>query len=305
MRLPDPMPAELTISQVAERWRVKYNTPADASYVLGCYESGLQFCTWDVPTATHVNYSRKELIERVGKEEGAIGLLNFVEELPRYEKIMLRVRKSDLLAFEAGTTPHAENILLKGFTISEPFFQAWHVHEALAKLQHPDDELRQLHTAEIYRTALQNEVKSGAIILYDDNSKLPTKRDYVGYTDLMTADDLIHFAAKASIVLKKRIAGINPPDQAAPQTVTAQEGEPLQEAEWKRQAKAKADVIYKRDRNSACDPSNKDIAEAIRKEFVGEQVLSEKKKVLTAHYILRHGLKGWKRPEIEQVEPAK
>ena len=106
--LPDPMPEVLTIAQIAERWRMKWNTPADAKYVLGCYERGLQFCTWDVPTATYVDYSQKELIEKVRMEVGSLALLDFVGELPRYENTMLRVRAKDLLAFENRETPPAK-----------------------------------------------------------------------------------------------------------------------------------------------------------------------------------------------------
>lgn len=101
MRLPDPIPDELTVKQVADRWRVKYNNPADEDYVLACY-GRLQFCKYDIPSMCLVNYSRDEIIAQVKKESSFAEGIEFVKELPKYEKLMLRVRKSDLLAFEAG-----------------------------------------------------------------------------------------------------------------------------------------------------------------------------------------------------------
>ena len=95
-----PMPEVFTIARIAERWSVKYNTPADTKYVLGYYRRGLQFCTLNIPTGTYDNYSRKDLIEEVHKKECCFGPSNFVKRLPEYESENLMVRKDDLLAFE-------------------------------------------------------------------------------------------------------------------------------------------------------------------------------------------------------------
>ncbi len=102
MMLPDPVPDVLTVKQVADRWRVKYNNPADENYVLACYGK-LQFCQYDLapPFTRLVNYSRDEIIAQVKKECSFMEHYDFVRDLPQYEKLMLRVRKSDLLAFEA------------------------------------------------------------------------------------------------------------------------------------------------------------------------------------------------------------
>ncbi len=101
MRIPDPIPDELTVKQVADRWRVKYQNPADENYVLACY-GRLQFCKVDLPSMRLVNYSRDEIIAQVKKECSLMEHHDFVRDLPQYEKTMLRVRKNDLLAFEAG-----------------------------------------------------------------------------------------------------------------------------------------------------------------------------------------------------------
>lgn len=102
MSLPDPIPDELTIKQVAERWRLKYGNPADENYVLACYGK-LKFCRLDLPRHGLVNYSRDEFLARVKEESPFADYFKFVEELPKYEKTMLRVRKSDLLTFEQSS----------------------------------------------------------------------------------------------------------------------------------------------------------------------------------------------------------
>ena len=401
MRIPDPIPDELTVKQVADRWRVKYQNPADENYVLACY-GRLQFCKVDLPSMRLVNYSRDEIITQVKKECSFMEHYDFVRDLPQYEKTMLRVRKSDLLAFEAGVgdkqpesatlqvepapalkTSNAEMVgriqadiraklayradkipariygdgcseeqakettltrylkletwtpieaamlvcglmpppdcheipkgtmglenafvmpdgdrfhytkevlnlwnhresppdkirpaafvvwcktqgidtgwltnapeweayvgesaqpepspagkaakdrintgqVMKKFTISdEPFFQAWYAPETLAALQYPEDELNRLHSENLHRLALQDEVKAGRIILYDSHSKRLTKRAEIGFADLMSADDFIRFAAESNLVLEKRITGIIPPNTADPQPEIAQEG---------------------------------------------------------------------------------
>ncbi len=89
------------------------------------------------------------------------------------------------------------------FTISDdvPFVQAWNVPKTLAELQYPEDGVHRQHTENLHRLALEEEVSTGHIILHDSHSKRPTERTYIGFTDLMSADDFIRFAAKASIII--------------------------------------------------------------------------------------------------------
>lgn len=37
MNTHDPIPEWLTVKEVADRWRMKFNIPADEKYVLKCY----------------------------------------------------------------------------------------------------------------------------------------------------------------------------------------------------------------------------------------------------------------------------
>jgi len=68
--------------------------------------------------------------------------------------------------------------------------------------------------------------------------------------------------------------------------------------DWVKRTIERADIIYKRERAAHCDPSKRDIAGIIEKEFENEGVRTTKSKRLSAAYILRRGLEGWKRPKI-------
>ena len=104
----DPMPAVLTIAQVAERWSVKYDLPADIRYPLAYHRRGLKFCIWNDKTGTFDNYAREPLTKKVSKKAGAAGLKDDEKRrkddekrLTEYESKNLWVRKNDLLNFES------------------------------------------------------------------------------------------------------------------------------------------------------------------------------------------------------------
>lgn len=105
--------------------------------------------------------------------------------------------------------------------------------------------------------------------------------------------------AVAEVERKGKIKLISP---LAPTNHEADEGGSHNDDEpakitWQQLAQEAADRIYKRDRRIGCDPSIPDIAKDIEKEFA-DVVFSVKGKRLNADYIKRHGLEGWKRPEI-------
>ncbi len=94
----DPMPEWLTVKQVANRWHS--NTAADENYVLACYGE-LRFHKRIDLTGKYEPYSRDDLMAQIKAESGYLEAFKFAEKLPEVEKIMLRVWRDDLLAFEA------------------------------------------------------------------------------------------------------------------------------------------------------------------------------------------------------------
>jgi len=102
MSVPDPIPDLLSVAQVAERWRTKFDTPADEKYVLGCY-GRLSFCisNFEPLASGYVTYSRDDVIARVKAESSFKEAFEFIRDLTKFEIDLLRVRREDLLTFEA------------------------------------------------------------------------------------------------------------------------------------------------------------------------------------------------------------
>ena len=122
MNTHDPIPEWLTVKEVADRWRMKFNIPADEKYVLKCYgELRFHFPNPKKRSVIdYVPYSQYEFLKLVEAGDGFEKFLDVVHELPRFEATMLRVRRDDLLAFEtrsgslAGAAAHPPTLAHAG-----------------------------------------------------------------------------------------------------------------------------------------------------------------------------------------------
>ncbi len=80
-------------------------------------------------------------------------------------------------------------------------------------------------------------------------------------------------------------------------SINSRTTEKEQDDSWKEMAREKADLIYQKQKAIGCDPSKKDIASMIAKEFEREGIKTIKEKRLNDEYIVRHAINTWRRSE--------
>ena len=134
--------------------------------------------------------------------------------------------------------------------------------------------------------------RHGALTVRNPTSKLPyipeTRRDFY---EVISVTDINAWLVKSGVdyKLNKLVAA----DRNTPESIQSEK----QEASWKVKARERADIIYKEQRKLGHNPCKSELANMIAKQFVDDDIKTEKGKRLSSEYITRHALNNWNSPK--------